>query len=472
MCCCDAAKTNNLNMYPSKARNGIVKNNILPPPKTTIPQYPSSAISGSETDSGTLPTATTTTAENKPYYKPYSTQHTHLLPTTRIIHHVMKDISSKGNRLLTCIQKTSKKKIMQINIKPPLLTEEQQRFPFIGKLPQKIKNFNQEKNNSSTSLLRRPTLDQWKGELFHSLSSIQCCASGLRRNVFNNNDDSIQIPITDAVDSSRDEVTNDNEHDDDSSSISSRSNVVRKDKIVRNISTMKSKKMKKEDQGENGEKQTKRRKNNTGFYYGIQDDVFFKDTNDEEEELDLRETKIPQPLSPSSSSNNRHIDREESIRSSTLNDMVGETLVELREMREDIMALREEMHYMKEEMRRNNRMRLPNIGDEEYEENEYSDEQQHQYGSMAENVRRRQKFDQTSRDIETWAHKLLFEEDNEENGWKEVICNKMVRSKFNKDGSTKCYIKVRLLFHFCYSYCSLYNVAQIHTGYVYLLNTS
>jgi len=199
--------------------------------------------------------------------------------------------------------------------------------------------------------------------------------------------------------------------------------------------------------------QKKKKRNNTGFYYGITDDVFFPDDRERQE--------ISSSLSPSSSSSQENKSksfasssetkqkRKENVSSSALADIMGETLLELREMREDLMTLREEMHYMKEEMKRSN----GDIGTPYNEENISGDEddddllqtdypEHHQrVGSFVDRVKRQREFDFISKDVEKWAHKMLFEETGEEHGWKKVVCNKMVRSKFNKDGSTKCYIK-------------------------------
>ena len=192
-----------------------------------------------------------------------------------------------------------------------------------------------------------------------------------------------------------------------------------------------------------------RRKNNTGFYYGIQDDVFFKTDND----------KVKTPSQTSTTNKNKrkdvnrnnNIDYEYNIKppSTTLSDIMGETLLELREMREDIMALREELHYIKEEMKRNYQQGSSDeyLDDEDfnnsYGDYEYNRVEGDQGRSLARTIHRRKEFDLISKDVEKWAHKLLFEENGEEEfGWKEVICNKMVRNKFNKEGKTKCYIKV------------------------------
>lgn len=172
--------------------------------------------------------------------------------------------------------------------------------------------------------------------------------------------------------------------------------------------------------GRGGSTATKRKRNNTGFYYGIRDDVFFPV---EEPKQELNRQKIK--------------DKEKD----TLADVMTETLSELREMREDIMALREEMQYMKEEFRRNKSQYSYEDEPDSLEEEEEEDIDPGTAGSFVQRIKRQKRYDVLGNEIERWAHKLLFEEDGEEFGWKEVKCNKMMRKKFNPFGHTTCYMK-------------------------------
>lgn len=195
----------------------------------------------------------------------------------------------------------------------------------------------------------------------------------------------------------------------------------------------------------------KRRQNNSGFYYGIRDDIFFPMKEDED--------KTKSDFKPNGSISNGPSDRvifppnqrgkKETPSSKTLVDIMGETLLELREMREDIYALREEMQYMKEELRRQKELSSRDYGtqiqteapvtEEEYEY-PIHDESKHHKKSLIERVARQTEFERIGHAVEKWAHKLLFEE-GEEHGWKEVKCHKMVRKKFNDRGQTTCYLK-------------------------------
>lgn len=251
----------------------------------------------------------------------------------------------------------------------------------------------------------------------------------------------------------------------------------------------------------------KRRQNNSGFYYGIRDDIFFpqKDSdvvNEEEPEPADEESSLQNggrygrmgginPIRPpsgsiggggtntnpilnpttGSSSSMPGMPGVSSSTSKALTDIMGETLIELREMREDIYALREEMQYMKEEFKKQKELTSSyrdgtsdpddqiimdhnqqeqdeqevQIDSYEYTSPDSTPQQQQQrrqkQQSLVERVRRQNEFESIGRAVEKWAHKLLFEEDGEKDGWKEVKCNKMVRKKFNPKGSTSCYIK-------------------------------
>jgi hypothetical protein len=203
----------------------------------------------------------------------------------------------------------------------------------------------------------------------------------------------------------------------------------------------------------------KRRQNNSGFYYGIRDDVFFPTkTNNDGDETDNTPSNSNDDRPESNGSNERLIfpnqrGKKETQSSKTLVDIMGETLLELREMREDIYALREEMQYMKEELRRQKELSSRNYADqvpteipETEEEYDYPihEESKHHKKSLIERIARQTEFERVGHAVEKWAHRLLFEE-GEEHGWKEIKCHKMVRKKFNDRGQTICYLKVSLL---------------------------
>jgi len=110
-------------------------------------------------------------------------------------------------------------------------------------------------------------------------------------------------------------------------------------------------------------------------------------------------------------------------------DVVGQTLLELREMREDISALREEMHSIKNHFEFRESNRYDNYGSKNKE-----------YDNQKHSQQRKRDFEATAQEVEKWAEDLLAEE-GEENGWNEVMCNKMVKNKYNRHGTTRCHIK-------------------------------
>lgn len=193
-------------------------------------------------------------------------------------------------------------------------------------------------------------------------------------------------------------------------------------------------------------KKKRRRQNNSGFYYGIRDDIFFPQKDDEDLDNIKEKNESPKSNARTNTSQGTKVKqnmKRDELSSRALADIMGETLLELREMREDIMALREEMQYMKEEMKRQEHMRL-----DMREESRTIDEEDIDYPShedhplnLVERMRRQKEFEDIGRDVEKWAHKMLFEEHGEEYGWKEVKCNKMVKHKFNPMGTTTCYMK-------------------------------
>lgn len=165
----------------------------------------------------------------------------------------------------------------------------------------------------------------------------------------------------------------------------------------------------------------RKRRNNTGFYYGIKEDIFFppyeKTGSGPPKRKDQAGNEIPTSLA--------------------LADIMGETLLELREMREDLSGLREEMQNMKEEFKRS------------YHSNDDAGEKQEEGESLSSGRvssfvarrKRQREFEAIGADVEKWAHEILFEQNGEEHGWKEIKCNKAMKKKFNRNEVTTCYIK-------------------------------
>ena len=152
-----------------------------------------------------------------------------------------------------------------------------------------------------------------------------------------------------------------------------------------------------------------------------------------------------------------------------------ETLEELRAMKEEIIELRKELRSVKGQLNEKDESQI--VSDETANEIEnpkwwtrqptkepgietpgstlddeavsllpleHAEEEEHAT-KLSPRLRRRE-FEQIGRNVETWACSLLFDKENkEEDGWKEIECNKFCRKKFNPDGRTQVYLKVSLL---------------------------
>ena len=149
-----------------------------------------------------------------------------------------------------------------------------------------------------------------------------------------------------------------------------------------------------------------------------------------------------------------------------------ETLHELREMKDEIIALREELRSLKGKLQEDGSSildqtkidsekskwwirpptkSLPDVPDRSAQSVDDTnpsvalEQAEAEVGStqkLSPWLRRRE-FEKIGRNVETWACTLLFDQENkEEGGWKEIECNKFCRKKFNPDGRTQVYLKV------------------------------
>lgn len=137
--------------------------------------------------------------------------------------------------------------------------------------------------------------------------------------------------------------------------------------------------------------------------------------------------------------------------------MLSETLLELREMKEEIIALREELSGVKTKLQGDRKLlsTQENSGAEDDQQQQQpvfeqptpnGDESELQMQvpkeQMSKRKLRQQKLEQIGKDVEDWATELLFEKSPEANAdWKAVSCNKMVKKKFNREGRTQVYLK-------------------------------
>lgn len=234
--------------------------------------------------------------------------------------------------------------------------------------------------------------------------------------------------------------------------------------IVRRVKPASSIKVKKKSRSR------RRRRNDSGFYYGIQEQFFLRDEDLEPSSPAEGEGRSSRAKSPPdfpsllrgvTPGDGRKLPKRRPLRkksSATLTDIMGETLLELREMREEIFALREEMKQMKQQM-----WTAENGDDEVFEEDEqalldeetenvhipehHEHSQPHGISGLMARRKRYRMWEKIGQDVEKWADKLFFEEtceldeNGEGNGWKEVKCARVCRSKFNPHGRFKCYLK-------------------------------
>jgi cell division septum initiation protein DivIVA len=146
---------------------------------------------------------------------------------------------------------------------------------------------------------------------------------------------------------------------------------------------------------------------NGGFYYGID----------------------PKTLGSYTSTSS---DKKTKQRPPKLKDSMYEALEELRILRQEMERMNKELHSLKLKM----------MGEEDEESlilqpESMSDEAKAQARMMR---RKKQKeAEKLAREIESWAQRLLQE--GEEEGWKEVECNKMMRGTVNESGRTTVYMK-------------------------------
>jgi len=268
--------------------------------------------------------------------------------------------------------------------------------------------------------------------------------------------------------------------------ICSSSHIIRGGSIVHSVSA----KQRPKSAITSAKQKGRKRKNNTGFYYGIREDVL----SYVEEDMGVQELPIsskqgkqrsPQqgkkkrkksstlPYSPMANSNKnkvnkkRHQDKSSILSpqdmskfdtTAGMSTILSETLYELRSMRQEIIALRGELSALKGKQgkfadQQDNEEELFDNSDIIAEEDEIAEDYDNDYEHSS---TKRAKLEQVGKDVEKWATRLLFSDEDDDTaatGWKEILCNKMVRKKFNKLDRTKVYLKVRLVLLFVIFRC-------------------
>lgn len=119
--------------------------------------------------------------------------------------------------------------------------------------------------------------------------------------------------------------------------------------------------------------------------------------------------------------------KDESKRKPRLSDSMYEALEELRMMRMEMETMRKEMQSLKRKM----------MADGQMEDDSEEAKTQMRLAKW----RRARECEKLAAEVEEWAMKIIKE--GEEDGWKEVPCNKMMRGALNPTERTKAYLKVR-----------------------------
>jgi len=122
--------------------------------------------------------------------------------------------------------------------------------------------------------------------------------------------------------------------------------------------------------------------------------------------------------------------RDDRKRPPTMKDTMTEALEELRIIRQEMERMRVEMEQLRRKM----------VGEEDDDViiDKYSSEETKAKRMMIRRKRKKE-AEKLAEEIESWGHKILQE--GEEDGWKRLECNKMVRASVNRMERTTAYIK-------------------------------
>jgi len=124
---------------------------------------------------------------------------------------------------------------------------------------------------------------------------------------------------------------------------------------------------------------------------------------------------------------------DETKRRPRLSDSMYEALEELRMMRMEMETMRKEMQTLKRKM----------VTDGQLED----DSEEAKAQTRLAKWRRARECEKLAGEVEEWAMQIIKE--GEDDGWKPVTCNKMMRASLNPTDRTRAYLKVRLGVFFC-----------------------
>jgi hypothetical protein len=125
----------------------------------------------------------------------------------------------------------------------------------------------------------------------------------------------------------------------------------------------------------------------------------------------------------------QHGGKSQRPRPQRLKDSMNEALDELRMMRLEMESLRKEMQSLKRKM----------IGEGGDEADDDSNTEEGKARLLQLRRKKQKEAEKLAKEIEKWAHTMLQE--GEDEGWKPVECNKMVRGTLNAQGRTTAYLK-------------------------------
>jgi len=167
----------------------------------------------------------------------------------------------------------------------------------------------------------------------------------------------------------------------------------------------------------------------TGFYYGLCEDVLsgtasnFDEGTKQQDDTEEKEETLKE-------NNKNSLKRRTSVSPSIWMEEMRETTAKLSKTLDVLQEVQEELSRLREKLDRFDGFKLPG-----------KVIQNNQQNIQKPNTERQLYFEQMAQTVERWASNLLFNEGGEEDGWKEVSCNKLFRGRYNPRGDTKVYLK-------------------------------
>lgn len=150
-----------------------------------------------------------------------------------------------------------------------------------------------------------------------------------------------------------------------------------------------------------------RKQLNTGFFYGIGEDILRQEKQEQNEEV----------ISKMSSKSQRS-------ESEQLYETINEFRVTAKEIRESLQDFRKELQDLSNLMKKGGDVDGNNVVGNNVVGNK---------------LKHKNEFEAIAKDVEEWAERMISE--GEEEGWREVLCNKFLRKRYNPRGNIQCFLK-------------------------------